>query len=98
MDGEIFAADQRLNQPKNTVMIGECAFTLRYVGRTPEKNDQFQVELAQVFREFHRDHKQLNLPTPNENLLDFAIGSFNIGISKGASGTVYMVINVRMIV
>lgn len=98
MDGEIFAADQRLNQPKNTVMIGECVFTLRYVGRTPEENDQFQVGRALFFREFHRTTNNQFCLRRMTTTLDFAIGSFNIPISKGAFGTVYMVIDVRMIV
>lgn len=95
MDGEIFRADQRLIQRKNTIMIGECVFTLRYVERTAEEDDQFQVELTQFFREFHRDENPLILPTPNENDSRFGDWIFQHPISKGAFGVVYMVINAR---
>jgi hypothetical protein len=95
MDGEIFRADQRLIQPKNTIMIGECVFTLRYVNRTPDGDDQFQVELAQFFREFHRDENPLILPTPSEQDSRFGDWIFQHPISKGAYGVVYMVINAR---
>lgn len=95
MDGEIFRTDQRLIQPKNTIMIGECVFTLQYVARSPAEDDQFHVELTQFFRQFHRDENPLILPTPNENDSRFGDWIFQHPISKGAYGIVYMVINSR---
>lgn len=95
MDGEFFRTDQRLIQPKNTIMIGQCVFTLRYVNRDPQEDDQFQVELAQFFRQFHQDENPLILPTPSENDSRFGDWIFQRPISKGAFGVVYMVINAR---
>jgi hypothetical protein len=76
-------------------MIGECIFTLRYVSRTSEEDDQFQVELTQIFRVLHQEEKPLILPTPNENDSRFGDWIFQHPISRGAFGIVYMVIHSR---
>lgn len=95
MDGETFRTDQRLIQPKNAIMIGECVFTLQYVSRTADQEDDFQVELTDFFRHFHSELKPLILPTPNENDSRFGDWIFQHPISRGSYGVVYMVINSR---
>ncbi|KAJ5377686.1 kinase-like domain-containing protein [Penicillium cataractarum] len=67
MDGEIYRNNQRSIQLKNSIMIGECVFTLRYYPRNPEEDEQFQVELAEFFRVFHDDANPLVLPLPSDN-------------------------------
>jgi hypothetical protein len=54
MNGEIFRTDQRLIQLRNTIMIGECVFFLRYENLSAEEDEQFQVELTKHFREHYK--------------------------------------------
>jgi hypothetical protein len=95
MNGEIVRADQRTIPFKNTIMIGECIFTLQYESRTREENDKFEIGLKQFLRQIHEDNNPLILPTPNES--DSRVGEwiFHHPIAKGAFGTVYMATNSR---
>lgn len=95
MDGEIYRNDQRPIQPKNSIMIGECVFTLRYFARTPEEHEQFQVELVEFFRVFHNDANPLVLPLPGDDEMRFGDWIFHNPISRGSYGVVYMVVNAR---
>lgn len=95
MDGEIFGPDQRLVQPKNTIMIGECVFTLQYTTRDSDEEEQFQVELRQFFRRCYGEKYPLILPTPGENDSRFKDWIFQQPLSRGAFGVVHMVINSR---
>lgn len=95
MDGEIYRNDQRSIQPKNSIMIGECVFALRYFSRTPEEEKQFQVELAEFFRIFHDDTNPLVLPLPSDNEMRLGDWIFQNPISRGSYGVVYMVVNSR---
>lgn len=95
MDGEIYRHDQRSIQLKNSIMIGECVFTLRYFSRTPEEEEQFQVELAEFFRVFHDEMNPLVLPLPSDNEMRYEDWIFQRPISRGAYGVVYMVVNAR---
>ncbi|KAJ5291489.1 kinase-like domain-containing protein [Penicillium angulare] len=93
MDGEIFGQDQRLIHRKNTIMIGECIFTLQYSIRDSVKEEQFQLDLRHLFRRCHGEQHPLILPTPGEN--DSRIGDwiFQQPLSSGGFGIVHMVIN-----
>ncbi|OKP11444.1 hypothetical protein PENSUB_2930 [Penicillium subrubescens] len=95
LEGEIYKNDQRSIQLKNSVMIGECDFTLRYFPRTPEEEEQFQVELAEFFRVFHDDANPLVLPLPSDSEMRFGHWRFQNPISRGSYGVVYMVVNAR---
>lgn len=95
MDGEIYRNDQRSIQLKNSIMIGECVFTLRYFPRTPEEEEQFQVELAELFRIFHNDANPLVLSLPGNHEMRFGDWIFQNPISRGSYGVVYMVVNAR---
>ncbi|KAJ6024773.1 kinase-like domain-containing protein [Penicillium herquei] len=95
MDGEPFGTDRRLIQPKNTIMIGECVFTLQYTHRTSDEEEQFQTELRQFFRSFYGEQYPLILPTPGENDSRFEDWIFQQPLSRGSFGIVHMVINSR---
>jgi hypothetical protein len=95
LDGEIYRNDQRTVQLKNSMMIGECVFTLRYTPRTPEEEEQFLVELAEFFRVFHDDANPLVLPLPSDSEMRFGDWIFQNPISRGSYGVVYMIVNAR---
>jgi hypothetical protein len=95
LDGEIVRADQRPIQFENTIIIGECLFTLRYESRNREENDNFDIKLGQFFDKFHQDNNPLILPTPSERFSQFKEWIFHYPIAKGVFGTVYMVTNSR---
>jgi hypothetical protein len=84
LDGEIYRNAQRSIQLKNSIMIGECVFTLRYFRRTTEEEEQFQVELAEFFRVvkmFHNDANPLVLPLPSDSEKRFGDWIFQNPIS-----------------
>ncbi|KAJ5741108.1 kinase-like domain-containing protein [Penicillium malachiteum] len=93
MDGEAYRTDRCLIQPKNTIMIGECVFTLQYTHRNSDKEEQFQTELRQFFRSFYGKQYPLILPTPGENDSRFKDWIFQQPLSRGSFGIVHMVIN-----
>ncbi|KAJ5741077.1 kinase-like domain-containing protein [Penicillium malachiteum] len=95
MDGEPFGTDRRLIQPKNTIIIGECVFTLQYTYRSSDEEEQFQTELRQFFRSFYGEQYPLILPTPGENDSRFKDWIFQQPHSRGSFGIVHMVINSR---
>ncbi|KAJ9370755.1 hypothetical protein DTO282E5_4515 [Paecilomyces variotii] len=95
LNGDVFRHDQRLIPHQNAIMIGGCVFTLRYELRNAEEEEQFQVELTQFFRQFHRDENPFVLPTPSENDSRFQDWIFSRPISRGSYGVVYTVVNAR---
>ena len=95
MNGEFFSNDHRAIPYRSTIMIGECLFRLDYVKRTPEEEEQFQVELASFHRRFHHEENPLVLPTPGENDARFGEWLVQYAISRGAYGVVYMVTHAR---
>ncbi|OQE33059.1 hypothetical protein PENFLA_c001G10188 [Penicillium flavigenum] len=95
MNGEIFRTDQCLIQPRNTIMIGECVFFLRYETLSAGEDEQFQVELTKHFRGHYKTQSPLALPIPKENDMRFGDWIVQHPISKSAFGIVYMVINIR---
>ncbi|CAG8181452.1 unnamed protein product [Penicillium nalgiovense] len=95
MNGEIFRTNQRLIQPKNTIMIGECVFFLRYENLPAEEDEQFHVELTKHFREHYKTQSPLALPIPKKIDMHFGDWIVQHPISKRAFGIVYMAINIR---
>ena len=95
LNGEFFSNDRRIIPHRNNIMLGECIFTLEYVKRTPEEEEQFQFELATFYRKFHREENPLILPTPSES--DVLLGEWVVqyAISRGSFGVVYMVTHAR---
>ncbi len=91
MNGEFFCNDLRTIPYQNAITIGECLFTLQYVDRSPEEDEQFQVELKAFFRKFHNDENPIVLPTPSEHNATFGEWTVNYAISRGTFGIVYMV-------
>lgn len=95
LNGEFLIADQRLIQPRNSIMIDECLFTLEYVFRTPEEEEHFHPELTRFFRDVHRENNPMILSTANKDDLRFHGWIFQRPISRGAFGTVYIIVNSR---
>ncbi|KAL1961101.1 hypothetical protein VTO42DRAFT_3046 [Malbranchea cinnamomea] len=95
LNGEFFSNDRRIIPHRNTIMLGECIFTLEYVKRTPEEEEQFQFELATFYRKFHREENPLILPTPSESDASFGDWVVQYAISRGSFGVVYMVTHAR---
>ncbi|CAG8088871.1 unnamed protein product [Penicillium nalgiovense] len=93
MNGEIFRTNQR--QSKNTIMIVECVFFLRYENLSAEEDEQFHVELTKHFREHYKTQSPLALPIPKKIDMHFGDWIVQHPISKRAFGIVYMVINIR---
>ncbi|KAF2275503.1 kinase-like protein [Westerdykella ornata] len=91
MNGDDFTHDRRVIPFKNTIMLGECAFTLQYVVREPKEEDRFQVELKEFCSSVLQDKNPYILPTPREADARFGDWVVQHAISKGAYGTVYMV-------
>lgn len=91
MNGDDFTHDRRAIPFKNTILLGECAFTLQYVVREPKEEDRFQLELKEFCASVLQDKNPFILPTPRE--MDARFGDWVVqhAISKGAFGTVYMV-------
>lgn len=95
LSGEFFSNDRRIIPHRNNIMLGELLFSLEYVKRTPEEEEQFQFELATFYRKFHREDNPLILPTPSESDVLFGEWVVQYAISRGSFGVVYMVTHAR---
>jgi hypothetical protein len=96
LNGEAVARGEHRIVPRgNTIGVGECLFRLEYVGMAPREEETFQVQLRAYVREFCGDENPFILPTPKEH--DASFGEWNVqwAISRGAFGTVYMVVHSR---
>lgn len=49
MNGEVLKRTQRLIPYRNSISLGECNFSLQFQERSPEQEDQFQVELSAFY-------------------------------------------------
>lgn len=95
LNGDILRHDQRIIPHQNSIVIGECLFTLQYKLRSAEEEEQFQVEVTEFFREVHHDDNPVVLRTPNENDSTFKDWTISRPISKGGYGVVYVVVHAR---
>ena len=95
LNGETVRGEHRIVPRGNTIGVGECLFRLEYVGMAPREEETFQVQLRAYVREFCGDENPFILPTPKEH--DASFGEWNVqwAISRGAFGTVYMVVHSR---
>lgn len=49
MNGEVLKRTQRLIPYRNSISLGECDFSLQFQERSPEQEEQFQVELSAFY-------------------------------------------------
>ncbi|KAJ5199837.1 hypothetical protein N7472_005041 [Penicillium cf. griseofulvum] len=96
MDGEIFRNDQRVIPPRNTIMLGECVFVLRYATMSIEEVEKSQNEMIERLNEFTQPCTPLVFPwgwKEKENDMRFGDWIIEDPMSRRAFGTVYMVTN-----
>jgi hypothetical protein len=96
LNGEAVARGEHRTVPRgNTLGVGECLFRLEYVDMAPREEETFHVQLRAYVREFCGDENPLILPAPKKH--DASFGEWNVqwAISRGAFGTVYMVVHSR---
>ncbi|KAF2671521.1 kinase-like protein [Microthyrium microscopicum] len=93
LNGEALNGEYRLVPRKNMITFGECLFRLEYIDMSPKNEIQFQVELRTYMQMYCDDENPFVIPTPKEH--DAAFGKWTVqwAISRGAFGTVYMVIH-----
>ncbi|KAK7178009.1 hypothetical protein PSPO01_15946 [Paraphaeosphaeria sporulosa] len=95
INGDDFANDRRSIPFRSTITLGECAFTLRYVMRDIEEENQFQVELKAFYRLALGDANPFIPPTPHDADARFGDWVVQFPISKGTFGTVFTVTNAK---
>lgn len=98
VNGEVFAHDARTVPFRNALLLGECVFTLRYVQRAFEDEEQFGVELREYFAHTAQlldGGQPLILPTPGESQTVIGEWCVHFPISRGAYGIVHMVTHQR---
>jgi hypothetical protein len=91
LNGEQLQHTQRLIPYRNTISFGECYFTVQFESRSPEQEEQFQLELSLFYSRVLADAIPFVLPTPSEN--ETRIGNWIVGkpIASGAFGQVSVV-------
>lgn len=91
LNGEQLQHTQRLIPFRNTISFGECYYTVRFETRSPEQEEQFQMELSLFYSRVLEDSIPFVLPTPSEN--ETRIGNWIVGkpIASGAFGQVSVV-------
>jgi len=86
---------RRVIPKENTILLGECAFTLRYTSFSTEEEESYELELRRFMARFHDDENPFIVPTPSGN--EAAFGDWNVqwAIARGTYGTVYAVTHAK---
>ncbi|KAL5400733.1 hypothetical protein PMIN03_012137 [Paraphaeosphaeria minitans] len=95
INGDDFANDRRSIPFRSTITLGECAFTLQYVIRDTEQENQFQIELKAFYKLALGDGNPFIPPTPRDADARFGDWVVQFPISKGTFGTVSTVTNAK---
>lgn len=95
LNGERLQNSQRLIPFRNAIRFGECCFTVKFETRSPQQEEQFQVELSAFYSTVLRDAAPLVLPTPSE--FETRVGNWIVRnpISSGTFGHVSIVTHVH---
>lgn len=75
---------------KNTILLGDCAFTLQYVQRDPAAEENFQFDPKEFLTAFHNENPVV-LPTLQEADSRFGDWVLDGAIQHGTSEAVYQV-------
>jgi hypothetical protein len=91
LNGEVLLHTQRMIPYRNTISFGECYFSVQFETRTPDQEEQFQLELTAFYSRILEDAIPLVLPTPSEH--ETRIGNWVVRnpISSGGYGRVSVV-------
>ena len=95
LNGEILSNEQRMIPFRNTIAIGECYFSAKFVQRTLEQDEQFQVELVAFYSKVLQENAPLVLPTPSEREVRLGNWIYRNTLAKGTFGIVSIVSHVH---
>ncbi|RDW59456.1 hypothetical protein BP6252_12543 [Coleophoma cylindrospora] len=95
LNGEQLRNEQRLIPFQNGISIGECNFTLDFVQRSHEEEEQFQVELSAFYSKVMKENAPLMLPTPSGNEVRLGNWLVRNPIASGGFGRVSIVTHVH---
>ncbi|CAG8949784.1 hypothetical protein HYFRA_00004107 [Hymenoscyphus fraxineus] len=91
LNGEVLKRTQRLIPYRNSITLGECNFSLQFQERSPEQEEQFQIELSAFYLKVMQEDAPMLLPTPSGN--EVTIGNWIVRnpIASGSYGRVSVV-------
>ncbi|KAH6670391.1 kinase-like domain-containing protein [Halenospora varia] len=91
LNGETLRQTQRLLPYRNSIILGECNFSVQFKMRSRDEEDQFQVELSAFYSRVLRESVPMLLPTPSGN--EVTIGNWIVRnpIASGSFGRVSVV-------
>lgn len=91
LNGERLQQSQRLIPFRNQIAFGECLLSVQFETRSPQQEEQFQVELSAFYSRVLQDAAPFVLPTPSE--FETRVGNWIVRnpISSGSFGRVSVV-------